>query len=87
VASVRLQADGSSSTADLGNDGGPGGNQLSVVSGVALLDARPNPFEFEGTVDCRGLALNGQSYAGQLIQGPASQLPDYQIDADGELQF
>ena len=87
VAAVRLEADGSSSDADLGNDGGPGGNQLSVVSGVALLDARPNPFEQELVVDCTGLTLNGRSYTGQTIQGPASLLPDYQIDADGVLQF
>lgn len=87
VAAVRIRADGTFSTADLGNDGGTGGNQLSVVSGVALLDARPNPFEQFLTIDCTGITLNGRSYAGQFIQGPASLLPDYQVDADGILQF
>lgn len=87
VAAVRIRADGTFSVADLGNGGGDGGNQLSVTSGVALLDARLDTFEDTRTIDCRGLTLNGRSYAGQVIQGPASQLPDYQIDTDGELQF
>lgn len=33
------------------------------------------------------MTLNGRSYAGQLIQGPASQPPDYSILTDGQIQF
>jgi Right handed beta helix region len=73
-------------TVDLGNGGGPGGNQLSVLSGVALHDLRQEPDEFS-PIDATGILLNGRSYAGQRIQGPASQLPDYQIVADGAIQF
>ena len=87
VAAVRMVADGANARADLGNGGGPGGNQLSVVSGVALLDARDERTPFDRIIDCAGLTLNGRSYAGQLVEGPASLLPDYQIIAANALQF
>lgn len=87
VASVRISVEWFFVTLDLGNGGGTGGNQLSVVSGTALLDMREEPDEFNGTIDATGMTLNGRSYAGQLIQGPASQPPDYFMLADGQIQF
>jgi hypothetical protein len=86
VASVLATADGSFAIIDLGNDGEPGGNQLSVVSGVALLDARPDPFPGDDVIDCTGITLNGRTYSG-LVEGPAESLPDYQITGSGILQF
>jgi len=86
VASVLATADGSFAIIDLGNDGGPGGNQLSVVSGVALLDARPDPFPGDDVMDCTGITLNGRTYSG-LVEGAAESLPDYQITGSGILQF
>ena len=87
VASVRIFVEWFFVTLDLGNGGGPGGNELSVVSGIALLDIREEPDEFNRTIDATGITLNGRSYAGQLIEGPASQPPDYEIRADGLIQF
>ena len=58
-----------------------------MVSGIALLDIREEPDEFNRTIDATGITLNGRSYAGQLIEGPASQPPDYEIRADGLIQF
>ena len=86
-ASVRIFVEWFTVTLDLGNGGGPGGNELSVVSGIALRDIREDPDEFNGTIDATGMTLNGRSYAGQLIQGPASLPPDYEMLADGQIQF
>ncbi len=87
VASVRIFVEWFSVTLDLGNGGGPGGNELSVVSGIALLDIREDPDEFDRTIDATGITLNGRSYDGQLIEGPASLPPDYEIRSDGLIQF
>lgn len=84
---LRMRVEGQFVTVDLGNGGGPGGNQLSVVSGIALDDLRMEPDEFTAVIDATGILLNGRSYAGQLIQGPASALPDYRIVSDGLIQF
>ena len=86
-ASVLIFVEWFTVTLDLGNGGGPGGNELSVVSGIALRDIREDPDEFNGVIDATGMTLNGRSYAGQLIQGPASVPPDYEMLADGEIQF
>jgi hypothetical protein len=62
-----------------------GNNQLSVVSGVALDDARVDPVF--GTIEAAGMTLNGTSYTG-LIEGPAERLPDYRIvDDRGVIEF
>jgi Right handed beta helix region len=87
VASVRIFVEWFFVTLDLGNGGGPGGNELSVVSGIALLDIREEPDEFNRTIDATGITLNGRSYAGQLIEGPVSLPPDYEIRTDGLIQF
>ena len=71
---------------DLGDSGDGGGNQLSVVSGFALVDLRTDP-SFRPTIDATGTTLNGNAYAGQLIQGPTALAPDYSIVADGSIQF
>jgi hypothetical protein len=64
-----------------------GDNQLSVVSGFALEDLRlDNSLGF--IVEAAGITLNGRSYAGQRVQGPASVPPDYRIvDDRGAIQF
>ena len=86
VASVRAVADGSGARIDLGNGGEAGGNQLSVTSGVAILDVRESPFPSDEVIDCTGITLNGRTYTG-LVEGPAQSLPDYQIVNGGMLQF
>jgi hypothetical protein len=86
VASVRAVADGAGARIDLGNGGEPGGNQLSVASGVAILDVRDDPFPGDEVMECGGITLNGRTHTG-LVEGPAQSLPDYQITGDGFLQF
>ena len=62
-----------------------GNNTLSVVSGVALDDARVDPI-FR-TIEAAGMTLNGKSYTG-LVDGPAELLPDYRIvDDRGLIEF
>jgi hypothetical protein len=62
-----------------------GNNQLSVVSGVALDDARVDPVF--GTIEAAGMTLNGRSYTG-LVEGPVENLPDYRIADDrGVIDF
>ncbi len=36
-----------------------------------------------GTVNAVGTTLNGRSYAGSLIVGPAELAPDYKVDFAG----
>jgi hypothetical protein len=66
-----------------------GGNDLQVTSptGHALVDDVGNFTEFDAPIDMVGSTLNGRSYAGQLIVGPAQVTPDYRISADGAIQF
>ena len=39
------------------------------------------------SIDATGITLNGRSYAGQLIEGPASMPPGDEIRADGLIQL
>lgn len=75
---------------DLGTAADPGGNMLSVRSGHALDDLRLAPGT-PGTpgrvIQAVGSTLNGRSYAGQLIEGPATLMPDYRIWSTGAIQF
>ena len=84
VAAVQIEQD--DSFFDLGDSGDGDGNQLSVVSGTALADLRTDPL-FWPTIEATGTTLNGNAYAGQLIQGPTVLAPDYRIVADGSIQF
>lgn len=85
-AALRLSA--AAAAVDLGTAVSPGGNALSVGSGVALDDARAAPSPAQGTISAVGTTLNGTSYAGQRIPGPATHLPDYCLrSSDAALQF
>jgi hypothetical protein len=60
-----------------------GGNDL--IGGVfAYVDGYDHPFT---TVNAVGTTLNGHSYAGQLLVGPAQLAPDYNIILSGATQF
>jgi hypothetical protein len=82
-AAVRLRGD--RTRFDLGTPGSPGLNALSVGRGFALDDARPDPAP--DPVPAAGTTLNGNSYAGQLIQGPVVIGTDLRIAGDGAVQF
>lgn len=85
---VGVRVSGYESHFDLGTAGDLGQNQLSVVSGFALEDARTDALPLWPYTDAAGTTLNGHSYAGQLILGPAQQGTDYRIvDGDGAIQF
>lgn len=85
VASVRVS--GYDSLFDLGSALSPGENALSVVSGFALEDARTDSLN-EPYVLAIGTTLNGHSYDGQTIQGPAEVPLDYVIRTfSGAIQF
>jgi hypothetical protein len=73
---------------DLGLPGDPGGNELVVTSptGYALIDRR-NATEPESNVTMSGSTLNGRSYAGQTVQGPADVPPDYLITTSDIIEF
>jgi hypothetical protein len=66
-----------------------GGNDLQVTSptGHALLDSRYELNEFAPPINMVGSTLNGRSYAGQRITGPAQITPDYRLLGDGTIQF
>jgi hypothetical protein len=83
---------------DLGTADDPGQNALSTDTGFALNDNRmhfvapPRSPTIDGGTAIReinavGTTLNGRSYAGQTIEGPAEQPPDYRIAANGLLVF
>jgi len=84
VAAVRVR--GYDSYFDLGTSVSPGENALSVVSGHALHDDRNDSLNFH-YLDARGTTLNGNSYTGQTIEGPAEQGMDYLVNAAGAIQF
>jgi hypothetical protein len=73
---------------DLGLPGDPGGNELIVTSpaGYALIDRR-NATEPDSNVTMYGSTLNGRSYAGQTVQGPAAVPPDYLITDEDIIEF
>ncbi len=85
-AAVRLT--GADASVDLGTAMSTGSNALSVTSGFALDDARTAPSMTSGTIRAVGTTLNGNSYTGQLITGPATLSPDYRISsANAAIQF
>ena len=62
-----------------------GTNELSVLSGVALEDLRPNPMPF--AIRAGGITLNGRTYAGR-IRGSIDESPDFRILSErGEIDF
>jgi hypothetical protein len=75
------------STHDLGRPDDPGGNELVVTSptGYALIDRRNA--ETINHLTMSGSTLNGRSYAGQTVQGPAAVPPDYLITDRDVIEF
>jgi hypothetical protein len=73
---------------DLGNPSSPGDNDLSVTSptGYALIDHR-DLAEPITHVTMTGTTLNGRSYAGQTIIGPADVVPDYLLTGEDIVDF
>jgi hypothetical protein len=73
---------------DLGRPDDPGRNELAVISptGYALIDRR-NADEPNHNVTMSGSTLNGHSYAGQTVQGPAAVPPDYLITESDIIEF
>jgi hypothetical protein len=73
---------------DLGTPTSPGDNDLSVTSatGYALVDHRDvaDPLTH---VMMTGTTLNGRSYAGQTIVGPADVVPDYLLTGEDVVEF
>ena len=57
-------------------------DQLSVISGHALDDVRTEVWFAGAVVEASGTTLNGNSYGGQLIQGPADIGSDLRIASD-----
>jgi len=76
AASIRIR--GGSQEIDLGTVSSPGGNQLSVASGVAL-DIDVDSFV---DIDAHGTTLNGNSYDGQVFESPADRAPDFRYVND-----
>jgi hypothetical protein len=73
---------------DLGYPGNPGDNALSVVSGYALDDQRIDTLPTFRFIQAFGTTLNGHSYVGQTIEGPAALAPDYRVQYEaGAIQF
>ena len=74
---------------DLGRTSDPGGNTLSVKrGGFALDDARIGTDAFSRYILAAGNTLNGASFDGQTIEGPAELAPYYRmIHPDSGLQF
>jgi hypothetical protein len=62
--------------------------ELSVVSGFALEDLRPDPDLQNAVNSALFTTLNGNSYQGQLIEGPIDVPPDFRIvDNSSAIQF
>jgi hypothetical protein len=79
---------GSASRVDLGTVGASERNALSVVSGFALDDVRDAALPANRFVQAFGTTLNGRSYDGQTVEGPASVPPDYRVlMLAGAIQF
>jgi hypothetical protein len=84
---------------DLGFAAAPGENQLTTDTGFALLDGRatslspvPSRERVHGpapvlAVQAVGTTLNGCSYSGQVIVGPAELRPDYKLLVDSVVSF
>jgi hypothetical protein len=76
------------SQTDLGRAGDPGFNTLSVTSGYALDDKRQYESAIDRYIYAHGTTLNGVSFDGQTIDGPAELAPYYWIaSGDSGLQF
>jgi hypothetical protein len=67
---------------NFGTASDPGNNQLSVISGFAIDDSRFT--ESSGrNIRAVGTTLNGVSFAGQTIEGPAELAPFYRFAHGG----
>lgn len=74
--------------ADLGTPSSPGNNQLSVISGFVIDDTRSTESFFSRYTFATGTTLNGVSFDGQTIDGPAELAPFYRIaNFDAGIQF
>jgi hypothetical protein len=66
----------------------PGNNALSVISGFAIDDVRNGTQSFSRYIQALGTTLNGVSFDGQTIEGPAELPPHYRIsDDDSGIRF
>jgi hypothetical protein len=75
---------GGDSHGDLGTAGQPGGNTFESAGGYALdVDVSDQPYE----VDAHGCVLNGTSYDGQTLMGPATHGHDVRVGAGTTLVF
>lgn len=72
---------------DFGRPSDPGNNQLSVISGFAINDGRFSESQFSRYIFAFGTTLNGVSFDGQTIDGPAELAPFYRIASDSGIQF
>jgi hypothetical protein len=71
---------------NLGTAGNPGNNQLSVVSGFAIDDVRQGE-NSPRLIRANGTTLNGVSFDGQTIVGPAELAPFYRVASSPGIQF
>jgi len=72
---------------DFGTPSDPGNNQLSVISGFAIDDSRFTESGLSHFIHATGTTLNGVSFDGQSIDGPAELAPFYRIASDSGIQF
>jgi hypothetical protein len=76
------------SSIDFGTSFSPGNNALSVVSGFVIDDRRRFESLIDKYIQAVGTTLNGFSFDGQTIDGPAELAPFYRIaDGDSGIQF
>lgn len=83
-AAISLEDD--DARADLGTPSAPGGNDLTSDTGVAFHDERDDPVPNEIT-EAHGTTLNGHTYDGQTIAGPATLAHDYKLGPASVLRF
>lgn len=73
---------------NLGDSFSPGNNALSVVTGFVIDDQRRFNSFFDRYIQAAGTTLNGVSFDGQTIDGPAELAPFYRVvDVDSGIQF
>jgi hypothetical protein len=73
---------------NLGDSFSPGNNALSVVSGFVIDDTRRFNSFFDKYIQATGTTLNGVSFDGETVDGPAELAPFYRVgDFDAGIQF
>ena len=58
-----------------------------MISGFAINDGRFTESSFSRYIFAFGTTLNGVSFDGQTIDGPAELAPFYRIASDSGIQF